>query len=162
MPDIKFPNVDFEKAATDFNETVREAAYVAVGLGVLGFQRAQVQRVELMKQLEAQLSNLSELTNTLNSQAETYLNTAREQIAEAREQFNRISTDLPDAGAVRDQLTDLAKAVDDAIAPARQQFEEQLDRLEELLPEAARNVVQAARAAAGTQARTIRTAVGLD
>lgn len=162
MPDIKFPNVDFEKAATDFNETVREAAYVAVGLGVLGFQRAQVQRVELMKQLEAQLSNLSELTNTLNSQAETYLNTAREQIAEAREQFNRISTELPDAGAVRDQLADLAKAVDDAIAPARQQFEEQLDRLEELLPEAARNVVQAARAAAGTQARTIRTAVGLD
>lgn len=162
MPDIKFPNVDFEKAATDFNETVREAAYVAVGLGVLGFQRAQVQRVELMKQLEAQLSNLSELTNTLNSQAGTYLNTAREQIAEAREQFNRISTELPDAGAVRDQLADLAKAVDDAIAPARQQFEEQLDRLEELLPEAARNVVQAARAAAGTQARTIRTAVGLD
>ena len=162
MPDIKFPNVDFEKAATDFNETVREAAYVAVGLGVLGFQRAQVQRVELMKQLETQLSNLSELTNTLNSQAETYLNTAREQIAEAREQFNRISTELPDAGAVRDQLADLAKAVDDAIAPARQQFEEQLDRLEELLPEAARNVVQAARAAAGTQARTIRSAVGLD
>ena len=161
MPDIKFPNVDFEKAAADFNESVKEAAYVAVGLGVLGFQRAQVQRVEVMKQLEAQLANLTQLTSTLNSQAETYLNAAREQIAEAREQFNRISTEIPDADALRSQLTDLAKAVDEAMAPARQQFEEQLDRIEEVLPEAARNLVQAARAAAGTQARTLRTAVGL-
>ena len=161
MPDIKFPNVDFEKAAADFNESVKEAAYVAVGLGVLGFQRAQVQRVEVMKQLEAQLANLTQLTATLNSQAETYLNAAQEQIAEAREQFNRISTEIPDADALRSQLTDLAKAVDEAMAPARQQFEEQLDRIEEVLPEAARNLVQAARAAAGTQARTLRTAVGL-
>ncbi len=161
MPDIKFPNVDFERAAADFNDAVKEAAYVAVGLGVLGFQRAQVQRVELMKQLEAQLTNLSDLTVTLNSQAETYLSAASKQIAEAREQFGRLSTELPDAGAVREQLTDLAKAVDEAIAPAVQQFDEQLDRLEEVLPEAARNLVQAARAAAGTQARTLRTAVGL-
>ena len=161
MPDIKFPNVDFEKAAADFNNTVTEAAYVAVGLGVLGFQRAQVQRVELTKQLEAQLANLSNLTSTLNGQAETYINAAREQITEAREQFTRISADLPDAGAVREQLTELAKAVDEAVAPARQQFEEQLNRLEETLPEAARNLVQAARAAAGAQERNLRTAVGL-
>ena len=161
MPDIKIPNVDFEKAAAEFNNAVKEAAYVAVGLGVLGFQRAQVQRVELMKQLEAQLTGLSGLTSSLNSQAETYLNAAREQIAEAREQFTKLSTELPDAGAVRDQLTELAKAVDEAIAPARQQFEQQLDRLEEALPEAARNLVQTARAAAGTQERTLRTAVGL-
>lgn len=161
MPDVKFPNVDFEKAAADFNNAVKEAAYVAVGLGVLGFQRAQVQRVELMKQLEAQLGSLSSLTGTLNSQAETYLSAARQQIAEARGQFNRISTELPDADAVRSQVTELAKAVDEAIAPARQQFDEQLDRLEEVLPEAARNLVKAARAAAGTQERTLRTAVGL-
>lgn len=161
MPDIKIPNVDFDKAVAEFNNSVKEAAYVAVGLGVLGFQRAQVQRVELMKQLEAQLATLSGLTSSLNSQAEAYLGAAREQIAEAREQFNKLSTDRPDAAAVRDQLTDLAKAVDEAIAPARQQFEQQLDRLEEALPEAARNLVQAARAAAGTQERTLRTAVGL-
>ncbi len=30
----------------------RDTAYVAVGLGVLGFQRAQVQRVELQKKLQ--------------------------------------------------------------------------------------------------------------
>lgn len=33
----------------------RDAAYVAVGLGVLGVQRAQVQRVELQKRLASEL-----------------------------------------------------------------------------------------------------------
>ncbi|MBV9660163.1 MAG: hypothetical protein JO337_03295 [Acidimicrobiales bacterium] len=45
---MKVPNVDFEKVAADLNQALKEAAYIAVGLGVLGFQRAQVQRVELM------------------------------------------------------------------------------------------------------------------
>lgn len=161
MPDIKFPNVDFEKAAADFNSAVKEAAYVAVGLGVLGFQRAQVRRVELTKQLEEQLATLSGLTTTLNSQTESYLAKAREQLTEAREQLNRLSTELPDSGAVLEQLSDLAKAVDEAVAPARQQLEGQLDRLEQVLPEAARNLVKAARAAAATQEQTLRSAVGL-
>ena len=34
----------------------RDAAYVAVGLGVLGFQRVQVQRVELKNKLEQNYS----------------------------------------------------------------------------------------------------------
>ncbi len=161
MPDMKFPNVDFDKAAADFNSAVKEAAYVAVGLGVLGFQRAQVRRVELMKQFETQLGALSDLSGNLNSQADTYISAAREQIAEAREQLSRLSGELPDPEAVRTQLSDLAKAVDEAVAPVRQQFDQQLDRLEEVLPDAARNLVQAARSAASTQERNLRSAVGL-
>lgn len=161
MPEVKFANVDLEKAAAEFNNAVREAAYVVVGLGVLGFQKAQVQRVELMKQLETQLSQLSGLTASLNGQAEGYLATARQQLAELREQFAKVSGDLPDSGVVREQLTELARSVDEAVAPARQQFDEQLDRLEQVLPEAARNLVQAARAVAGTQERNLRAAVGL-
>ena len=37
----------------------RDAAYVAVGFGVLGFQRAQVRRRELRKRLEALASQLA-------------------------------------------------------------------------------------------------------
>jgi septal ring factor EnvC (AmiA/AmiB activator) len=161
MAEIKIPNIDLEKAATDFNNAVKEAAYVAVGLGVLGFQRAQVQRVELAKQLEAQLAGLNTLSTNLGTQVETLLSTVREQLAEARTQVNKVSADLPDAEAVRSQLTDLAKSVDDAMAPARHQFEEQLDRLEEVLPEAARNLVHTIRSAAVTQEQALRTAVGL-
>lgn len=166
MPEINFRNIDVEKAAADFNEAVKEAAYVAVGLGVLGFQRAQVQRVELMKQLEAQLENLSSLTRSFSSQTERYLATAREQIADARAQLNRLSSDIlpsdrPDAAAVRGQLTELAKSVDEALAPLRQQFDEQLDRLEEVLPQTARDLVQSVREAASSQEQAVRSAVGL-
>jgi ElaB/YqjD/DUF883 family membrane-anchored ribosome-binding protein len=40
------------------NETLKDAAFVAVGFGVLGFQRAQVRRHELTKQLKPQLEEL--------------------------------------------------------------------------------------------------------
>ena len=166
MPDIPFPNIDVEKAANDFNNALKEAAYVAVGLGVLGFQRAQVQRVELTKQLEAQLAGLSDLSTTLGEQAETYLTAARKQLVELRAQLAKLSADvLPtetvDAAAVRSQLTELAKAVDEAVAPVRQQFEEQLDRLEEVLPQTARDLVQTVRGAAAAQEQAVRSAVGL-
>ena len=166
MPQNKIPNIDVEKAAQDFNDALKEAAYVAVGLGVLGFQRAQVQRVELMKQLEAQLNGVSAFTEAVNTQAESYLHAAREQLAEARTQLGRLSSEIlpsdrPDATAVRSQLTELAKSVDEAVAPVRQQFEEQLDRLEEVLPQTARDLVQSLRAAAASQEQSLRSAVGL-
>lgn len=166
MPDIKVPNVDVEQAVTDVNDALKEAAYVAVGLGVLGFQRAQVQRVELMKQFESQIATLASLSQSLNVQAESYMRGAREQLADARSQLVKLTSDvkpsdLPDSAAVRSQLTELAKAVDDAVAPVRQQFEEQLDRLEEVLPQTARDLVQSLRSAAASQEHTLRSAVGL-
>jgi predicted nucleic acid-binding Zn-ribbon protein len=166
MPDIKFPNLDVEKAATDFNNALKEAAYVAVGLGVLGFQRAQVQRVELMKQLDDQIGYLSGLSSTFNGSAETYLAAARQQLTDARDQLVKLSsevipTDIADPAAVRSSLTELAKSVDEAVAPVRQQFEEQLDRLEEVLPQTARDLVQSVRGAAASQEHALRNAVGL-
>ena len=162
MPEFKLPEIDLEKAAADFQNAVKEAAYVAIGLGVLGFQRAQVQRVELMKLVESQVSSLSNLSTSLNTQFETYIKAAREQLAEAQAQAAKvIPTELPDAEAIRAQLTGLAKSVDEAFAPVRQQFEEQLDRLEEVLPEAAKGVVQTVRGNFATQEQAVRTAVGL-
>src|SRR5438445_84837 len=61
----------------------------------------------------------------------------------------------------RTQLTDLAKSVDEAVAPVRQQFEDQLDRLEEVLPQTARDLIQSVRGAAATQEQALRSAVGL-
>ncbi|HMC39998.1 MAG TPA: hypothetical protein VKI19_10080 [Acidimicrobiales bacterium] len=166
MPEFTVPNIDLEKATADFNNALKEAAYVAVGLGVLGFQRAQVQRVELTKQIEAQLAALSSFSTTFNSQLETYVKAARGQLAELRAQLVKVSSEalpseLPDAAAVRTQLTDLAKSVDEAVAPVRQQFEDQLDRLEEVLPQTARDLIQSVRGAAATQEQALRSAVGL-
>lgn len=46
MPDAN----DMNDIATEVARRARDAAYVAVGLGVLGLQRAQVLRQELMRQ----------------------------------------------------------------------------------------------------------------
>ena len=48
MPDVTNNLTALSKGVTDF---ARDAAYVAVGLGVLAYQRAQVQRVELQNRL---------------------------------------------------------------------------------------------------------------
>jgi ElaB/YqjD/DUF883 family membrane-anchored ribosome-binding protein len=42
----------------DVTKTVKDAAYVTVGLGVLAFQKAQVGRRELTKQVETQLKQV--------------------------------------------------------------------------------------------------------
>ena len=52
MPEINTNITHLSKGVTDL---ARDAAYVAVGLGVLAYQRAQVQRVELQKRLSKEL-----------------------------------------------------------------------------------------------------------
>jgi hypothetical protein len=53
MPDVPTNITTLSKGVTDL---ARDAAYVAVGLGVLGYQRVQVQRVELQQRLTEDLS----------------------------------------------------------------------------------------------------------
>lgn len=48
MPDIKN---EVSKTAAEITKVAQDAAYVAIGLGVLGVQRAQVRRQELKGQL---------------------------------------------------------------------------------------------------------------
>ena len=52
MPYVNTNLSTFSKGVTDL---ARDAAYVAVGLGVLGYQRVQVQRVELKNRLSQDL-----------------------------------------------------------------------------------------------------------
>src|ERR1700685_3662136 len=53
MPEVPTNISTLSKGATDL---ARDAAYVAVGLGVLGYQRAQVQRVELRNRFSKDFS----------------------------------------------------------------------------------------------------------
>ena len=117
MPEITLPQIDVNKAAADLNQAVKEGAYVAVGLGVLGFQKAQVRRVELTKQLtelakqiETQLSQVGDL----GSQVEAYAKLARSQAETAREELTQ---------QVGEQLTAASKMVGVQLATAREQFE---------------------------------------
>jgi hypothetical protein len=53
MPDVTTNIGTLSKGVTDL---ARDAAYVAVGLGVLGYQRVQLERVELQKRLSGDFS----------------------------------------------------------------------------------------------------------
>ncbi|HVT41710.1 MAG TPA: hypothetical protein VHD39_01915 [Acidimicrobiales bacterium] len=53
MPNVTENITTLSKGATDL---ARDAAYVAVGLGVLGYQRVQVRRVELQSRLSQDLA----------------------------------------------------------------------------------------------------------
>ena len=61
MPDI---NTDITKAAKDIANVAKDATYVVIGAGVLGFQQAQVQRRELMAKLQ-EPSSLAERVSTV-------------------------------------------------------------------------------------------------
>ncbi len=58
MPTIKKPEIEDPrdqhrpaKAAKDVAAVAKDATYVVIGAGVLGYQQAQVQRQELLKRL---------------------------------------------------------------------------------------------------------------
>jgi methyl-accepting chemotaxis protein len=135
------PNIDINKAAADVNKAIKDGAYIAIGLGVLGFQRAQVQRVELTKQLEAQLGQLSSLPTTLNAQAETARTQIGEQITaltkSVEEALSAVQTqvakvvpgdlsnlDLPKFPDVTRQWNDAGKSLEEQLETARTQLAE--------------------------------------
>jgi uncharacterized membrane-anchored protein YhcB (DUF1043 family) len=55
----------------DTTKTLKDAAYVLIGLGVIATQKVQVRRRELQKQLEAQLKHLEAQRKQLETQAAT-------------------------------------------------------------------------------------------
>jgi hypothetical protein len=152
VPELPFPNPDINRAASDINHALRDAAYVAVGLGVLGFQRAQVHRVELAKQLEG-------LPDAVSPQLEGYLGEARQRACTATtrvaDDLSALSRSIEDTlDPLRAYLLELARAIEGLTTPARQQIDERIDRFEQSLPESARGVIKSFRAsaAAGDQA----------
>ena len=54
----------------DVTKTVKDAAYVTVGLGVLAFQKAQVARRDLTKQVESQLTQTTSQVKDLSKKVE--------------------------------------------------------------------------------------------
>jgi ferritin-like metal-binding protein YciE len=57
----------------ELTKTVKDAVYVTVGLGVLGFQQAQVRRREFRQQLETQISETGDQLQKLAQRVESSL-----------------------------------------------------------------------------------------
>ena len=113
---------------TDVRTTIKDAAYIGIGFGVLAFQKAQVQRQELQKRLEAGLSD-------------------------AKGGFGKLGEDVQDrVKLVEERLEALTKQVDAAADDFEERLEKALDQVQERLPEQAKDLFDKARTA-GKDAR---------
>ncbi len=110
-----------DRGGDQVSERLREAAYAAVGLGVLGVQRLQVRRRDIAKLVEPQVRDVAKRVEP-----------------QVRDVAERMEPQVRDVAV---QLQRLATATDQAVDPV-------LDRLEERLSDTTRDLVRSARTAA--------------
>jgi len=119
----------------DVTQILKDAAYVGIGFGVITFQRAQVQRQEIKKQLEAQLGDAKGGFSKLSG-------TVEDRVKLLEERFEGVQ------GQLESVLADVESSVDKA-----------LDELATRLPEPARDVFANARSAARDASSQLRARV---
>jgi hypothetical protein len=129
MPDIKFPeiNPDFSKAAKDIAAVAKDATYVVIGAGVLGYQQAQVQRQELLKRLADPKSGIEDRFGAVRNDLSGALHSVDSTVDGLLERFEEIIERLETAVAPLEdrlptQARDLAKQVHVQAREARTQL----------------------------------------
>jgi hypothetical protein len=152
MAAIRIPDIEIPEGAANVLRAIEDGAYIAIGLALLVFQRAQVHRVELQKQVEAYL-------------AATRAQAGPDEPAHGDEPTTRSQADTvaPDwrLDVTRAQLLAALRTFDVQVRPARQRFEDQADLLEAALPDQARALVKIFRDVARRSEQELRSAVGL-
>jgi len=126
----------------DLTRVAKDALYVGIGLGVIGFQKAQVQRVELTKTLKGQVDEAKGRIDGLGASAEDVLGDLKARVEAL-------------AGTVDDRV----KTVEERLDAVEERFEALLDEVEAKLPEQAREIVAQARVAARDARQQVRTVV---
>jgi archaellum component FlaC len=142
----------------DVSTTLKDAAYTTVGFGVLGFQKVQVRRVELMKQVDEQRaaleSQIADITKTVSGTTNEATTKAGAQVATLTQALEAQLTELTRL------VKELAKDVDARFVPVRDQLEERIDLVEDRLPEQARDLLKQARAVAKDTEAQLRARLG--
>jgi polyhydroxyalkanoate synthesis regulator phasin len=129
MPGVKIPeiNTDVTKAVRDIAAVAKDATYVVIGAGVLGFQQAQVQRQELMKRLAEPKAGLEDRVTAARSDLSGALHTVDVTVEGLMERFEEIIERLEAAVAPLEdrlptQARDLAKQAHVQAREARSQL----------------------------------------
>jgi gas vesicle protein len=120
MPDVK-------DIAEEISRTARDAAYVVVGLGVLGVQRAQVRRQELAKRLSEPRAQVSGALGEVRHEL------AR-RVKDVDQRVENVVSKLEEAWApVEERLPAQARSL---LQQARAQAKEARQQIRTLLPSA--------------------------
>lgn len=117
------------------SQTLKDAAYVGIGFSVLTFQRSQVRRQELLKQLDAQLG-------------------------EAREGVTKLSETVEDrVKLLEERLEGVQSQLEDVLDQVEGNVDKVLDEIAARLPEPAADAFATARTAARDVATQLRSRV---
>jgi ElaB/YqjD/DUF883 family membrane-anchored ribosome-binding protein len=151
-----------EITADDVTKIAKDALYVGVGAGVIAFQKAQVQRVELTKAVTAQVDVAKSQLDGLGSTAESVVTEVRTRIEsllgslDADEVVTDLKTRLE---ALAGTVDGRVKLVEERLDSVEERVEAILDDLEAKLPEQAREIVKQARETARDARQQVRAAV---
>ncbi len=152
LPRVELPEVDLpEISLDDVTRTLKDAAYVVIGFGVLTAQKVQVQRRELSRQAEDFTRDLAkDLPEQFNAQ-----------ITDARENLEKFTTEATNrlerlSGNFDDQI----KVAEDRLAELEARIDEILDQVSSRLPDQAAELVSQARDAARDARDQVRSIVG--
>jgi len=108
----------------DVSKTLKDAGYVLIGLGVIGFQKAQVRRVELSKEFEGRTkeleSQLAEVRTQLTKVAKTIEDRFEPVLDELEGRLSTLEDRLPEQ--VGDLVSQARQAAKDLAKEARSRF----------------------------------------
>jgi hypothetical protein len=132
-------------------DPLKDAAYITIGFGVLAFQKAQVARVDLTKQLAAERARVKAQLEEIRTivDAEDREGAAPGQV-----------TGAPGRGASGLPLHKLARQLDEKLAPVAKELETRLDEIVARLPEQLQDAVAQARQHAKGAAQQLRSLAG--
>lgn len=134
-----------EPPMTEVTRALKDAAYVTIGMGVIAFQKAQVARNDLTRQLDGESARVQ-------AQVADVLRVVEAQVEEACGTFEA------QLQVTQNQLHRLARDADGRLGPVAQEVESRLDEIEARLPEQVQGLVRQARQAtrdAGDQLRSL-------
>ncbi len=93
--------------ADDLSKTLKDAVYITVGLGVIAFQKAQVQRQELRRQLSSQFGEARSQLDTFSKVFEDRVKLVEERLDGMEDRFEDLIDQFEDR--LPEQAKDLAK-----------------------------------------------------
>src|SRR5687767_2280470 len=86
MPEIRTPKA----AAEDLTKLAKDAFYVSIGLAVIAFQKAQVQRQELRKQVSGQVDDAKAQLQSLSKRFEDRVKVVEERLEGVESRFETL------------------------------------------------------------------------
>lgn len=135
-------------AGFDLRKTVSDAGYIAVGLGVLGYQQAQLRRARLVEQIQTRTSDLGSCARSRREDLNALPSKVAERIGadDLRDRVRDLGSKLDSRiSSARERANEIGEQTRGKVAPVIDTFETRVSELPTPLPQAAAPAVKVVR-----------------